>query len=72
VSLRDTRYLEALSREVIVMRLSELRRQVAKVRTIVHNPQELERLHQVMEQIQRLEKEWAHIEALKKSPRRAG
>jgi hypothetical protein len=54
------------------MRLSELRRQVAKVRTIVRNPQELDRLHQVMEQIQRLEKEWEHIEALRKSPRRAG
>ena len=54
------------------MRLSELRRQVAKVRTTVRNPREVERLHQVMEQIQRLEKEWDHIEALKKSPRQAG
>ena len=72
VTLRDTLYLAAHSREVSVMRLSELRRQVAKVRTIVRNPQELQRIHQVMEQIQRLEKEWEHIEALKKSPRRAG
>jgi hypothetical protein len=61
-----------LTLEVIVMRLSELRRQVAKVRTTVRNPREVERLHQVMEQIQRLEKEWDHIEALKKSPRQAG
>jgi rRNA pseudouridine-1189 N-methylase Emg1 (Nep1/Mra1 family) len=54
------------------MRLSELRRQVAKVRTTVRNPREVERLHQVMEQIQRLEKEWDHIEALKKGPRPPG
>ena len=58
--------------EVCVMRLSELRRQVAKVRASVRNPQQVEKLYQVMEQIQRLEKEWDAIEALKKSPRRAG
>jgi hypothetical protein len=54
------------------MRLSELRRQVAKVRASVRNPQQVEKLYQVMEQIQRLEKEWDAIEAIKKSPRRAG
>jgi hypothetical protein len=54
------------------MRLSELRRQVAKVRTVVRNPSEVEKLYQVMEQIQRLEKDWETIEAIRKSPRRAG
>jgi hypothetical protein len=53
------------------MRLSELRRQVAKVRAVVRNPNEVEKLYQVMEQIQRLEKDWETIEAIKQNPRRA-
>jgi hypothetical protein len=44
--------------EVCVMRLSDLRRQMAKVRAVVRNPQEVEKLHQIMERIQRLEKDW--------------
>jgi hypothetical protein len=54
------------------MRLSELRRQMAKVRTVVRNPQEVEKLHEIMEQVQRLEKDWETIEAIRKGSRRAG
>ena len=58
--------------EVCPMRLSELRRQMAKVRTVVRNPQEVEKLHEIMEQVQRLEKDWETIEAIRKGSQRAG
>jgi hypothetical protein len=54
------------------MRLVELRRKIEHLRGAARNPKEIEKLNQIMEQIQRLERDCESLEGLKKSPRKAG